>query len=157
MPILRSDLLSDPPYARAQSTTFVPDLGKSWTALDLSCATCGAPVGQACTGPRICSSRMSAALQLARAGDLQARGPASANLVPEELKVPALPQKACGIAPPQKIGRKPKLGPEQRAEVVRRYRAGGVTYSQLAAAFDVNESTIALVLRQAREREDPGQ
>jgi hypothetical protein len=37
---------------------FVPDAGRVFKAVDLSCGGCGAPVGSPCTGKTVCAQRM---------------------------------------------------------------------------------------------------
>jgi hypothetical protein len=128
---------------------FEPDSGKTWSALDLVCSSCGAAVDVPCTGPRICPDRMAAARELINSGKLDARGTAEHCAVPEELRspdtVPARPFNISLTRPPKR-GAHPKLTPLQKAEVARRYRAGGISKAELGRQYGVSQSTIAHVI-----------
>lgn len=56
---------------------FVRDEGRRYTAKDIPCDECGAAEGDACTGPLFCGQRIQAAVELARAGQLDSLGPAA--------------------------------------------------------------------------------
>lgn len=44
-----------------------------------------------------------------------------------------------------------KLTDEQRAEIIRRYDAGGVTQRQIAAEYGIQQSQVSYILRRQRE------